>query len=169
MPVVFLGFGSNIGDKLGNIEKAVKLLKNLQGTEILKLSSVYETEPWGKSSSEDYYNSAAMIDTQLSAGELLKSLKRIEAEAGRTANEKWSDREIDIDLLFYGNEVHENEKLKIPHPEIENRKFVLIPMKEIAPDFVHPLLNKSITELLNETKDTLRVKRLNFQIIQNNK
>ncbi len=162
MAIVYLGFGSNKGNRPENIEKAMRLVDELESTRIIKESSMYETEPWGKASSVNYFNNAVMIETNLEAAELLKSLKAIEVKAGRTISDKWSDREIDIDLLFYKNDVYTNEKLNVPHPEIENRKFVLIPMSEISPEFMHPVLKKTIRELLSETKDNLKVSKLEF-------
>lgn len=158
MPKAYLGFGSNKGERISFIETALKEIGKIEKTLIVRSSSVYETEPWGIKDQGDYLNSVAEISTELSAVELLKALKEIENRIGRTETSKWSEREIDIDLLFYGNEIHNNENIHVPHDEIENRKFVLIPMNEIAPDLIHPVLNKSISELLSETSDDLHVR-----------
>lgn len=157
MPKAYLGFGSNKGERISFIETALNEIDKIEKTEVVKCSSVYETEPWGIKDQGDYLNSTAEIKTELSAVELLKALKEIESRTGRTVTSKWSEREIDIDLLFYGNEILNNEIIQVPHAEIENRNFVLIPMKEIAPDHIHPVLNKSISELLSETSDDLKV------------
>ncbi|HMR40055.1 MAG TPA: 2-amino-4-hydroxy-6-hydroxymethyldihydropteridine diphosphokinase [Ignavibacteria bacterium] len=158
MVKAYLGLGSNKGERISFIETALLEIGKINRTIITRCSSVYETEPWGIKDQGDYLNSVAEINTELSAADLLISLKKIESRIGRTETSKWSEREIDIDLLFYGNEIHNNENIHVPHDEIENRKFVLIPMNEIAPDLVHPVLNKSISELLSETSDDLRVR-----------
>ena len=108
---------------------------------------------------DDFLNSVIEIETDLSAENLLKELKHIEKMSGRINNSRWSEREIDIDLLFYGNEVLVNETINVPHRQIENRKFVLIPLAEIAPEFIHPVFKKTISELLEHTTDKLNVVR----------
>lgn len=157
MPKSYLGLGSNIGDRISFIEKAYREINNIQDTKIINKSSLYETEPWGEIKQDDFLNSVTEIDTNLDSASLLKELKNIEKKIGRNKTNKWAEREIDIDLLFYGNEIIENEFMNVPHLQIENRKFVLLPMSEIAPDFIHPVLKKSIAVLLNETPDKLSV------------
>ncbi len=162
MTKAYLGLGSNKGERISYIESALSEIAKTEKTEVIKCSSVYETEPWGVKNQGDYLNSAAEINTELSAAELLKALKEIENRIGRTVTSRWSEREIDIDLLFYGNEILNNETIHVPHNEIENRKFVLVPMNEIAPELVHPVLKKSISELLSETSDELQVTKFTF-------
>ncbi|MEO6696225.1 MAG: 2-amino-4-hydroxy-6-hydroxymethyldihydropteridine diphosphokinase [Ignavibacteria bacterium] len=159
--IAYLGLGSNVGDKLLYIERAVSEIMNLEDCKIIISSSVYETEPWGKKNQDSFLNSVIQIETGQSAESLLKQLKYIEAKIGRTDNAKWAEREIDIDLLFYGNEIIKKDTINIPHGEVENRKFVMIPMCEISPDFVHPVLNKTISQLLKETNDSLSVIKFN--------
>lgn len=154
---VFLGLGSNVGDRLKYIEDATERIGKLEGVAIVKKASVYETEPWGVKDQEYYLNTAIEVDSDLSANDIHKAIKNIEEELGRETREKWTSREIDIDLLFYGNEVIDSENLKIPHREIENRKFVLIPLAELDQDIIHPILNKPVSVLLRETGDTLEV------------
>lgn len=154
---VFLGLGSNVGDRLKYIENATERIGKLEGVAIVKKASVYETEPWGVKDQEYYLNTAIEVDSDLSANDIHKAIKNIEEELGRETREKWTSREIDIDLLFYGNEVIDSENLKIPHREIENRKFVLIPLAELDQDIIHPILNKPVSVLLRETGDTLEV------------
>ena len=159
MPKSFLGLGSNIGERIALIEKAVKEICKIPGLRLINSSSVYETDPWGKENQDDFLNSVIEIETDLSAENLLKELKHIEKMSGRINNSRWSEREIDIDLLFYGNEVLVNETINVPHRQIENRKFVLIPLAEIAPEFIHPVFKKTISELLEHTTDKLNVVR----------
>lgn len=156
---VFLGLGSNVGDKIKFIKSAIEEISNLDKTNLTKESSYYETEPWGLREQDDFINSVVEISTELEAEDLFRELKNIEKKLHRKNRGKWEQREIDIDILFYGNKVLKNETINIPHKEIENRKFVLIPMSEIDENFIHPEKNKSIKELLIETKDTLEVKK----------
>jgi 2-amino-4-hydroxy-6-hydroxymethyldihydropteridine diphosphokinase len=155
----FLGLGSNLGDRAEYIAKAIEEIGSLKDTKITKEASLYETEPWGFKEQPDFINSAVEIETSLSAEELFTGVKSIEQKLKRQSVGKWQEREIDIDILFYGSEIIHTEKINIPHKEIENRKFVLVPMKELAPDFVHPVFNKSIEELLSYSKDSLVVKK----------
>lgn len=154
---VFLGLGSNVGDRLKYIEDAIARISGLEGVALVKKASVYETEPWGVKDQDYFLNTAVEIDTQLSAEDTHKAIKSVEEELGRENREKWTSREIDIDLLFYGNEIIDSENLKVPHREIENRKFVLIPLAELDQDIIHPVLNKPISVLLRETGDHLEV------------
>ena len=157
MQTVYLGLGSNKGERISYIEKAIEEISRLPETKIFVRSGVYETEPWGNIEQEDYLNSVIGIQTQLNAEDLLKELKSIEKHIGRKENKKWSEREIDIDLLFYGNEIIDKDHMKVPHGQIENRRFVLVPMNEIAPGFMHPVFKKSISQLLEDTTDKLKV------------
>ncbi len=162
MQKVYLGLGSNKGERISFIEKAVAEIGNLPGTEIFIRADIYETEPWGNIEQDDYLNTAIGIRTELAADDLLIELKRIEKQIGRMETKKWSEREIDIDLLFYGNEIIENDKMIVPHGQIENRRFVLVPMNEIAPDHIHPVFKKSISQLLGSTSDNLKVFKYKF-------
>ena len=161
MATAYLGLGSNKGERITYIERAMSEISKIQNTKIVRSSAVYETEPWGFKDQEEYLNSAVEIETELDAFTLLKELKEIEKRIGRTEDVRWSEREIDIDLLFYGKEILVNDIMNVPHKEIENRKFVLIPMNEIAPDFIHPVFKKNMSELLKGTKDKLKVSKYN--------
>ena len=154
---VYIGLGSNLGDRKVNLIGAIELISRRIGI-ILKQSSVYETKAWGITTQPNFLNQVILVSTKLSAQECLNNLAQIEQELGRVRTEKWGPRSIDLDLLYYDQEIIETLNLIVPHPGIADRKFVLIPLAEIAPDFVHPLLLKSNKQLLNECHDQLEVK-----------
>lgn len=156
---VFLGLGSNLGNRAEYIEAAINEIGSLKDTKLMNKASLYETEPWGFKEQPDFINSAVEIETSLSAEELFNGVKGIEQKLKRQNVGRWQEREIDIDILFYGDEIIRTEKINIPHKEIENRKFVLVPMNELAPDFIHPVFNETINGLLNKSKDSLVVKK----------
>ena len=156
---VFLGLGSNKGDRDKYIEEAIERISEINEVTVTKKAPIYETEPWGVKDQGFFLNTVIQIETTLPADLLHGELKRIEKELGRGSGEKWSEREIDIDLLFYGEENIITENLKIPHHQIENRRFVLVPLADIAPEFIHPVLRKSISMLLADTSDELQVSK----------
>ncbi|HEY5124012.1 MAG TPA: 2-amino-4-hydroxy-6-hydroxymethyldihydropteridine diphosphokinase [Ignavibacteria bacterium] len=158
MAVVYLGLGSNVGNRLSYIKKAVGKIKSDKSFKIIRCSSIYKTEPWGKKDQEEFLNCALCISTGLNPFELVMKLKNIEKSLGRKKKETWGEREIDIDILFYDDLIYSDDDLSIPHMEIHNRRFVLVPMCEIAPDFVHPSFDKDIIELLEITRDNSNVK-----------
>ena len=147
MPVtVYLGLGSNLGDRLLNLRKALELLANY--SKILRVSPVYQTLPVGNTEQPLFLNLACAIATALSPEELLTRLKKTETEMGRKAGLPNSPRIIDIDILFYGDLVIDSPNLKIPHPRLVDRAFVMVPLADIAPDFNHPVVDKTVQELL---------------------
>lgn len=157
---VFLGLGSNLGNRESNLRNAVEKIAEHAG-EIINVSSVYETEPWGFSSDDYFLNMVIEIKTSLKPSGLLGRLLMIESLMGRLREGKqYSSRIIDIDVLFYSSQVVKTEVLEIPHPKIHERKFVLVPLAEIAPDMIHPVLKKSNSQLLSECSDKGKVKRL---------
>jgi 2-amino-4-hydroxy-6-hydroxymethyldihydropteridine diphosphokinase len=152
----YLHLGSNIGNKKSQLESAIESIKKSIG-KVVTSSSFYETEAWGKKDQESFLNIAIEVLTDLSAEDLLKQCNKIEAQVKSVKAEKWGPRILDIDILFLGDKVVKNSTLTIPHPEIENRNFVLIPLMEIAGEFIHPVLNKTIEELYEECKDECEV------------
>jgi len=141
MTTVFIGLGSNKGNREKNIAKAVELLGE-SGQKILKKSSLYETEPYGYKKQRNFFNAVVKIQTKLPPLELHKLCVKIEKKIGRTGSFRWGPREIDLDILLFGKRVIENRRLTIPHYDLHNRDFVLTPLLEIAPDFSHPELKK---------------------------
>lgn len=154
---VFLGLGSNLGDRAAYLQKAVDALKQVNGVKVIWCSSVYETEPFGKKDQTSFLNAAMEIETPLQPRELFDSLKRIEQQIGRTGTERWGPREIDIDLLLYDGLVYQDDHLSVPHPELTRRRFVLVPLREIAPDLVHPVSGYTVEELAQSSDDRSRV------------
>jgi 2-amino-4-hydroxy-6-hydroxymethyldihydropteridine diphosphokinase len=153
---IYLHLGSNMGDKQDNIAKAILAIGKRIGKIVTK-SSLYETEAWGIKEQESFINQAIQINSDLSPKEMLTKCLAIETEMGRQRKEKWGPRIIDIDILFFGTKKINDKDLVIPHPEIKNRNFVLVPMMEIAGDLIHPVLNKTIEEIYDECKDICEV------------
>lgn len=153
----FLLLGTNLGNREQNLSQAIELIGARVGT-VLDISARYETAAWGKSDQPSFLNQALKIKSQLAAVPLLEELLRIEADLGRVRLEKWGARLIDIDLIFYGAEViNIEQKLQVPHPEMHKRRFVLQPLVELEPAFVHPVFNKTLKQLLIDLKDDLAV------------
>jgi 2-amino-4-hydroxy-6-hydroxymethyldihydropteridine diphosphokinase len=154
---VYIGIGSNLGNKRENYREALERIAKLPKTRIFKESSVYESQPHGDSK-EWYINGVIEIETELKPEMLLGKFKNIERAMGRKkVRKKWGARVIDIDILLYDSLVMNKKSLKIPHPEMHQRKFVLIPLSELAPQVIHPVLSASISALLVGVKDDKRV------------
>jgi 2-amino-4-hydroxy-6-hydroxymethyldihydropteridine diphosphokinase len=156
---VFLLLGSNLGDRRGLLDKAIAHIEIEIGP-VERRSSVYETQSWGKTDEPNYLNQVIQLRTGLSAQSILRKILNIEKIMGRVREEKWGSRIIDIDILFYGQDIIAEPGLNVPHPELQNRMFTLAPLSELAPDLNHPVLKKSIFELKSELKDDLIVKKL---------
>lgn len=155
MAIVYLSLGSNIGDRVGYLQQATSCLGLHSDISIVSTSSFYESEPWHMNSDNWFVNAIVQISTTLSPEELLKECKKIEAQLGRRQIKPgiYTDRTIDIDILFYDNLILNTPELTIPHKLFHKRAFVLVPMLEIAQDFIHPLFNKTIAELYEELEN----------------
>ncbi|MBR9861432.1 2-amino-4-hydroxy-6-hydroxymethyldihydropteridine diphosphokinase [bacterium] len=147
-----LSLGSNLGNRMYFLIKAEKLLSQSFGDVILR-SSVYETAPWGKTDQAIFLNMALVFEWEGSAEQALNIVNDVEAKLGRERHEKWGPRKIDIDILYFGDRVIQEEGLVVPHPEIADRDFVLLPLAEIIPDIIHPVLGKSQSSLLIKLKE----------------
>lgn len=158
--IAFVQLGSNLGNRLKLITLAKEEIEKA-GIHILQSSSVYETDAWGETKQAPFLNCVIKAECIFSPFDLLKKLLEIELLFGRNRNieNKWRERVLDLDILFYNNAIIKDEKLMIPHPHLQNRKFVLVPLNEIAPNYVHPLLEKKISQLLSECTDSLSVKK----------
>lgn len=153
---VYLSLGSNMGNRAANLRDAAAMIDKNIG-KIAKKSHVYETEPWGETRQDPFLNQVLMINTTLDPRDMLEIITHIEKELGRVKTEKWGPRPIDIDILFYGKRVIRDKGLDIPHPELHNRGFVLVPLMEIAPELEHPVLKQPIDELYMACKDPSEV------------
>jgi 2-amino-4-hydroxy-6-hydroxymethyldihydropteridine diphosphokinase len=161
MKKVFLGLGSNLGERAEILQEAKKMIGETIGT-VISVSSVYETEPWGFDSDKEFLNIVLSVETDLSPSGLLGRILMIESQLGRIrfrCGDKYLSRNIDIDILLYNDEIFKEAALEIPHPRLHLRKFVLIPLAEIAPEAFHPELKKTVRELLDECEDNGRVSK----------
>jgi 2-amino-4-hydroxy-6-hydroxymethyldihydropteridine diphosphokinase len=156
MSVVYLALGTNLGDRFANLQAAIAALPPT--VRVLEQSPIYETPPWGLTDQPAFLNMVLKGETALAPGELLDHLKRLERTLGRLPGVRWGPRRIDMDILFYDELILETPGLIIPHPRLQERAFVLVPLADLAPGLVHPLLGQSVRELLAKV-DTKGVKR----------
>ncbi|WAC06702.1 MAG: 2-amino-4-hydroxy-6-hydroxymethyldihydropteridine diphosphokinase [Thermodesulfobacteriota bacterium] len=161
---VFLGLGSNQGEKIKNCEQAIEEILKLEVGFLLSRSSWYYSEPWGREDQDRFVNGVIQIMTAFCPDELLAKFKEIEKRLGRKNREKWGPRVIDIDILFYDDLSLVSPEMEIPHPRIGERNFVLIPFAEIAPQFVHPVLKRTIKELLETSPDQKKVVKVSEKL-----
>ncbi len=158
MNKTYLLLGSNIGDSKKQLATAVKHINNEIG-EVTRLSSLYATAAWGNKNQPDFLNQVLVLETKLTAQQTIKRVLSIEKRMGRIRTVKNAPRIIDIDILFFNKSVIKEKHLVVPHPEIQNRRFVLVPLNELSPNLKHPVFQQSIHYLLQNCKDTLNVKK----------
>ncbi len=159
MAIVYLCLGSNSGDRLKFIEQAVSFLNLAENIKIVRTTALYETEPWGVKKQNWFLNMIVEIKTNLKAQDLLLKCLNIEKTLGRNREkeQKWGERPIDIDIIFYDKEIINTEILTVPHPRMHERAFVLVPLLELIPDFIHPVLHKSVSELYDDLQEVENV------------
>lgn len=150
MKTAYIGIGSNMSDPRRNCLEAIDRIRQIDGCEILAVSSLYLTEPVGINGQEWYINGAAAISTELSALDLINRLLNIEADMGRVRTTRWASRIIDLDILLFGQDIINDKILTVPHPMMHIRRFVMAPMADLAPELVHPVLRKTMLEILKE-------------------
>ncbi len=156
----YLLLGGNLGDRVANLKKAIYLLNDKVG-KVSAISSLYETAAWGKTDQPAFLNQAVALQTRLSALEVLDLALTIEQELGRVRKDKWGERLIDIDLILFGDHViNIPDKLQVPHPHMQHRKFVMEPLAEIAPDVLHPVLGETMLSICKNISDPLEVKKI---------
>ncbi len=154
---VYVGIGSNLGDKLDNCRRAIEVIGSDTRNRLLKCSPFYHTEPVGEKEQDWFVNGVLGVETSLGPRELMDFLLAIEKKMGRVRGERWGPRVIDLDILFFDQKAIREGGLEIPHPRLQERRFVLVPLKDIAPHLVHPLLGKTISQLLAELKKEEKV------------
>ena len=157
MSIAYIGLGSNLNDRMANLNKAIELIEQDSRISVLKRSSVYQTEPVGIKDQPLFLNMVLEVETEFSPFDLLHFLQEIERKMGRKKGKRWGPRNIDLDLLLYDEQIINNAELTLPHAQMHLRKFVLTPLAEIAKDKIHPLNKKTISELLKNMKEDTRV------------
>lgn len=162
MPSVYLLFGSNVGNRVTNIRQAILSLVD-NGLELLQVSHFYETEPWGIEEQQPFLNVAAKFKTKKKPHKLLQVLKEVELEIGRLERGRWQQREIDIDIIFYGKQIIQTDDLTVPHLLLIKRNFALEPLKEIAPRKKHPILGLTVREMAKLCTDNKTIERLKYK------
>ncbi|MGI9542773.1 MAG: 2-amino-4-hydroxy-6-hydroxymethyldihydropteridine diphosphokinase [Cyclobacteriaceae bacterium] len=163
MTGIYLLLGSNLGDRKGHLARACELIEQKVGV-VTDRSNIYRTEAWGSTQQPSYYNQVVKINTDLVPSRLLDEILSIEEEIGRVRQSKWESRIIDIDILYYNQQILDESRLALPHPQIPNRRFTLVPLCELAPDLKHPQLGMTNIELLENCEDQLLVEPLRSKL-----
>lgn len=158
MPKLILLIGGNLGNRKKNLAAARKNIEKKMGM-LIRQSALYETAAWGNSNQPDFFNQVLVVETKKTATDVMQQILSIEKDMGRKRTVKNAPRLIDIDILFYDKEIYNEINLTVPHPQIQNRRFVLVPLNELMPQFKHPVLGKSVHELLFNCKDKLEVRK----------
>ena len=161
--IAYIGVGSNIGDKAHRCEQGIAEILRIDRSTLLAKSSLYKTQPVGHPSQDWFVNGVIKIETELEAPDLLQSMKEIETRLGRHKTFQWGPRTLDLDLLLFDDQIIDTEELSVPHPRIQERQFVLIPLAEIDHHLIHPVLKKSVQELLDNFKQDQGVQKLNIR------
>ncbi len=162
---VFLGLGSNLGDRQRFLQRAVMEMKLLQGVTLVWTSGVYESDPYGRTDQPRFLNACVEIETTLEPGVLLHQLKDVEQRVGRTPSERWGPREIDIDILVYDGVVFSDDRVTVPHPDLEHRRFALVPLRELAADLVHPVSGLTVEEIAAACTDRGTIKATSYHLL----
>ena len=158
---VYLSMGSNIGDPIHYLQAALAALDALEGCQLLAVSSLFQTPAWGKTDQPDFVNLACQVATQLNPLDFLDACQKIETDLGRVRLEKWGERTLDIDIVLWGEETLDFPRLQVPHPYMQERAFVLLPLVQLIPHFIHPQLGKNISQLLETVQaDCLAITQL---------
>jgi len=168
MTKVYLGLGSNLGNKLKNLKSAVQFFIWDDRFHNVQLSPFYLTSPYGNKEQKNFINSVISLETNLSADTLFNVTHELERRVGRKEKETWGPREIDVDILFFGDLIIQNEKMTVPHKDLQNRDFVLVPLLDLDPDIEHPVLKKKLKSFLSHLKDKYIIDRINFNIFEEN-
>jgi len=158
--IAYIGIGSNVGDKARQCEQGISEIQKLDRHRLLARSSLYKTQPIGYTEQDWFINLVIKIETEMDAPALLSSLKEIESRLGRVETLRWGPRTIDLDILFFNDHQIQTDELTVPHPLIQDRQFVLVPLAEIDPNLTHPVLKKTVKELLERLKEDQGVERL---------
>ena len=152
--LAYIGIGSNLGEKVENCRRAIEAIGSDARNRVVGCSRLFRTEPVGKKDQEWFINGVAAVETAMSPRELLEFLLAVEKKMGRNRIERWGPRIIDLDILFFGDRVLNEKGLQIPHPRLHERRFVMVPLKDIAPDLVHPIFQRTVSQILGELNAT---------------
>jgi 2-amino-4-hydroxy-6-hydroxymethyldihydropteridine diphosphokinase len=163
--IAYIGIGSNIGVQINFIDNAVELIDSDSHCEVESVSSIYESAPYGSIQQDEFFNAVVKIRTNYEPKKLFRVLKEIENQVGRNKTTRWGPREIDLDILFYNDLIYTDNEITIPHKDLLNRDFVLIPLNEIAPDLVHPGLCRKISDISNLTEKKFILRKIPHRVL----